>query len=1268
MKKQYVTVPLVILAILAACCAPISADESCWDDTFSDESGIGVKYNVTVADGNVTLAGGTDHNGESWTPANGAEISGVHHNIGTFTIAAGTTVYVAQYDNETGLGGSLEVHADTINIQGELNGAERGYPGGAGAGHYYYPNGSCWYPERGTGDGGTHNEVDGAGQYPTEGEHYKLSSGGGGGYGGEGGLGCSYWTRYSGVGDAAGGDAYGTSDTHQLKIGAGGAGGGGGYEGELPPPYKWGGDGGAGGAAILLDAATITISGAISANGKDGEDGESGYKGCGAGAGGAGGSIVLNAGTLSGAGSLYAEGGDGGDAGDGPDPGGHAAGGAGGGAGGRIKVWYESSTFSGSYSVMNGSGGANGTGYYGNGLPGYPGEEGTYYSVSQSYSPCTPGYDYRPSGYLKSIAVTPASMESWSTFSANHTENTGTTISYQILDAADDSTLCTITAGEAAAGYDISSCADATDSILLYADLNTTDTSNTPVLHDWTVCWIAESATPATPFMIYGWVNDSEGVLVNDPDVNVTNLNTLEIYEVETNESFNYYQVITSSGSVSAGDLLHFTAIGETTKEFDYEVTDADMNRGGFEQNITIEAIPYPDLVITAINAYHNSTSADAWFNLTNEIDVTVENFGDENATETFNVCLSIEGVPFGKLSVSQLNISENKTVTFESWTPIGEDCLKPVCQFNWSSEDYNFTAGADCDNDVAESNETNNETTVVDTACYNGYMADEPLENVAHGVLHGGALFTTGDGQYDSLSSVGSYRDTHYDLELPAGASVELAHLNVYYTWNKPFGTCPEMEVNITIPNGTTYTALPLMKAYNDIKCECEGSQWVLPWGNYVYDLTNYITENGTYTVRVKNNRTACESFCPAAPGIVLVYEDANASQIEYWINEGADKLIGGRRADGGFLAWWECINNATFQASTETGEVVSATLGVVSPWGDSATDDILFFNGVEAGRGAYTGYSSLYEKTIDSISMYVGASGNAQVGANLTNVTAQYLKGSDNMAGQADDGDCMMPANAFLVVQYGEETFAPSVESITITPDDEPAEDGVQINPNAGNNKTVNISAVVSDPNGWEDINTVEAAITGPGTVADSPVTLNLVSHDTTTATFNGTFNMSFYYLDGTYTVNVTAADSSSLTGSDSTTFEYKTAIALELDAGTIAFGSVDPDETSEVLGDEDMTTLNNATVRNIGNVIIDVEVNGTNMTSNGNVITKDNIGARINEKSYQDMSVARCFDVNIEIGEQSLENADFKLYVPYGTPQGGYSGTITLTAATC
>jgi len=244
-----------------------------------------------------------------------------------------------------------------------------------------------------------------------------------------------------------------------------------------------------------------------------------------------------------------------------------------------------------------------------------------------------------------------------------------------------------------------------------------------------------------------------------------------------------------------------------------------------------------------------------------------------------------------------------------------------------------------------------------------------------------------------------------------------------------------------------------------------------------------------------------------------------------------------------------------------------------------------------------------------------------------------------------------------------------APTVDSITITPDDS-VEDGVQINPIPGANKTVNISAVVSDANGWDDINTVAAVITGPDTVADSPVTLNLVSHDTTTATFNGTFNMSFYYANGTYTVNVTATDMSNLTGSNSTTFDYQTAIALELDANIINFssnGPINPGEMREVLGDENMSTLNNATIRNIGNVIIDVYVSGTNMTSNGNVIANNNIGVRIDNipGDYYDMSVERFFDVNMSAGELSLENVDFKLFVPYGTPQGDYSGTITLTA---
>ena len=209
----------------------------------------------------------------------------------------------------------------------------------------------------------------------------------------------------------------------------------------------------------------------------------------------------------------------------------------------------------------------------------------------------------------------------------------------------------------------------------------------------------------------------------------------------------------------------------------------------------------------------------------------------------------------------------------------------------------------------------------------------------------------------------------------------------------------------------------MPLDASYNDMKCYCAGASYVYPWGNYVYDITPHIQGSGTYTVGVK--RTGLTPVNIVAPGIEVLYRDDTKPLIEYWINEGADLLIGGRRSNGGYLAWWECINNATFQASNQNLQVVNATLGVVSPFGDDAVNDILFFNDIELGRGVYHGFGGTYQKTIDGLTMQVGST-NAQVGVNVSNVTALYQKGNSNVAGQSDDGDNMVPANAFLVVEY--------------------------------------------------------------------------------------------------------------------------------------------------------------------------------------------------------------------------------------------------------
>jgi len=634
---------------------------------------------------------------------------------------------------------------------------------------------------------------------------------------------------------------------------------------------------------------------------------------------------------------------------------------------------------------------------------------------------------------------------------------------------------------------------------------------------------------PPIHFLISGFVAYRDGNPVLNPNVIVTNLNTAEVFIAETNETSNYYQVLTDSTHVSAGNVLHFRASNGYSTEFNHTVTEAEINNGGFVQNITIPAPdllvveipaqlvfanisnnitaviknngtvnassfnvsldvngtgteklnitgldagdtttinfvwtpsragnynitvnadcdndveesnesnnelsmivtalqPNPDLIVDVIDAYHYNTYSPPWFNLSNEVDVVIKNAGNKDAG-AFNVSLYAEGSFTGKQEVSSLNAGSSATVQFK-WIPIGEDCFSD-CSFAYSHKDYNLTAIADCDGDVDELYETNNNLTTVERACYNGYMADEPLETVAHGTLHGGLLFTTGDGTYGGLYDPGSYRNTTYKITIPENATVVLARLNVYYTWHYEKDSCPAMEVSITNETGTY--VVPLDKRYNDIKCQCPGAPWVFPWGNYVFNITEYIQRSGTYTVTVKRAVFPPNpSFCIAAPGIEVLYEDETKPLIEYWIAEGADVLLGGRRGDGGHLSLEECISNATFEVEGGKGinlsKVRNATLGVVSPWAGAGWQpgqtNYLFFNGIELGRGVYHGYSDTYSETIGGISLHIGST-NAQVGVNVSNVTS-YLTASSNRAGQGDEGDNMMPCNAFLVVEYEEE-----------------------------------------------------------------------------------------------------------------------------------------------------------------------------------------------------------------------------------------------------
>jgi len=432
-----------------------------------------------------------------------------------------------------------------------------------------------------------------------------------------------------------------------------------------------------------------------------------------------------------------------------------------------------------------------------------------------------------------------------------------------------------------------------------------------------------------------------------------------------------------------------------------------------------------PDLHITDINAYHYDIWYPPFLNLSNEVNITVHNNGAGPAGLS-NVSLYANDVFIGKTDVPALASSSSATVQI-MWTPSGTDC-----EDGGSPITYSLKAIADCDGELIESDEGNNEsTTYSEKAYWNGYSADEHLTTVLNGTIQGGLYYTTGNGTYvDGGLTVGETQSTGFGIgtSIPGGAQITLARLNVYYCWSHdfsvpPVGMYPSMEVSIINSSGTH--VLSADAVYTDRPCDSTAVGYDYPYGNNVYDITDYVKGESSITVNVKNVGTVSNMFCPSAPGIVILYEDATKPTYDYWLVEGADLLQGGRRMGCGYLNLSECICNATFTGSVSIGSVETATLGIVSPWAGGSSgfesfpsyywfnDNYLYDN------SSIGGYSTAYSKTVNDMTMYVSVDDSpAQVGVNVSDVTG-HIVGQDNTVSFLDDGDSMMPANAFLMIE---------------------------------------------------------------------------------------------------------------------------------------------------------------------------------------------------------------------------------------------------------
>jgi hypothetical protein len=233
-----------------------------------------------------------------------------------------------------------------------------------------------------------------------------------------------------------------------------------------------------------------------------------------------------------------------------------------------------------------------------------------------------------------------------------------------------------------------------------------------------------------------------------------------------------------------------------------------------------------------------------------------------------------------------------------------------------------------------------------------------------------------------------------------------------------------------------------------------------------------------------------------------------------------------------------------------------------------------------------------------------------------------------------------------------------APQIDSITISPD-ESTDAGVQVNPIAGSVMEVVVSAEVT--NWWGAIGIREVTMLTPKGEFDME-RVEVIDRDT--AIYNGSFEMEYYDAAGTYNATVTAVNYRGLSDTETAEFEYLELAALDFDSSVIDFGTTSIGITKYVMGDSEMSTQGIPTIKNVGNVKIDILVNATDLSSENDRISVEHTGYQIGTGGFH-VSTPIPLQHDINLSPSSVINLDLNLTVPMATLPESYSGIISVNS---
>jgi len=234
-----------------------------------------------------------------------------------------------------------------------------------------------------------------------------------------------------------------------------------------------------------------------------------------------------------------------------------------------------------------------------------------------------------------------------------------------------------------------------------------------------------------------------------------------------------------------------------------------------------------------------------------------------------------------------------------------------------------------------------------------------------------------------------------------------------------------------------------------------------------------------------------------------------------------------------------------------------------------------------------------------------------------------------------------------------------APKVTEVTVTPS------SVTLNP-CPDATPIKVEASVSDNNGADDISKVEITALRDSNGNNASGNINealpvLMTYNSSSGKYEATLNLKCTTPNGSYTVEVTATDKGGLTDTNTGTFTVGITCALDIDFSSVDFGAINPGSSSNVTGDDDFSTGDMPTIKNIGNVNIDVKQSITDNASNPETLFSGNTSSTVKGVTKTLTTSLQSFGISIAPGEATA--ADYKLSVPAGTMHGNYAGELTI-----